>query len=86
MRSQPANRPPVLLLTGLRRELFGTGELRQLAQESATIAAVIERLAPRIKHVLAMLAPAPETHTGPCVLLVTGAPASGKSTLRGLEA
>jgi predicted kinase len=65
----------------LGRELFATGELRQLAQASATIAAVIERLAPRIKHALATLAPAPGTHTGPCVLLVTGAPASGKSTL-----
>src|SRR6266700_6132653 len=51
----------------LGRELFVSGELRQLAQEGTTVAAVIERLAPRIKHALATLAPAPETHTGPCV-------------------
>jgi predicted kinase len=64
----------------LGRDLFATGELRQLAADATPIAAVVERLAPRIEHALATVRP-PETHTGPCVLLITGAPASGKSTL-----
>jgi tRNA(Arg) A34 adenosine deaminase TadA/predicted kinase len=65
----------------LGRELFGAGELRQLAADATPIAAVVELLAPRLEQALATVCTAPQTRTGPTVLLVTGAPASGKSTL-----
>ncbi|MDQ6669454.1 MAG: AAA family ATPase [Chloroflexota bacterium] len=65
----------------LGHELFDTSELRQLAADATSIAAVVERLAPRLEHAVAAVRTGPQTHTGPCVLLVTGAPASGKSTL-----